>query len=313
VHKHLKYISTLGMEREQWLEHRRNSIGGSDAAAIMGMNSYSSPYRIWADKRGLLPETPDNEAMRQGRDLEDYVAQRWCEATGKQVRRRNAIIINPDYPFAHANVDRLVVGEDAGLECKTTSSLNLKRFRDGEYPENYYAQCQHYMAVTGAKCWYLGVLVFGRDFFHYAIGRNDDDIAVLMEHEMELWTCVKNNTPPPADGFDATTDALQTIYANGNGDAIELLGRNDIFQGYFADKAIRDEADKRMETAKQAIMLDLGDGEAGQCDGYRVTWKPQSRKSFDVKSFKAEHPDLDLEDYYKTTTFRTFAIKEEAI
>ena len=127
-------VSTLGMTRDKWLEARRSAIGGSDAAAIIGLNQYSSPYSVWADKTGRLPEKPDNEAMRQGRDLEEYVASRWREETGKKTHRVNAILYNKDIPFAHANVDRWVTGENAGLECKTTSIMNLKNM-PYMYPE----------------------------------------------------------------------------------------------------------------------------------------------------------------------------------
>ena len=71
-----KLVSTKDMPREQWLEYRRKSIGGSEAATIAGLNRYSSLYALWADKMGLLPEKEDNEQMRQGRDFENYVAQR---------------------------------------------------------------------------------------------------------------------------------------------------------------------------------------------------------------------------------------------
>ena len=163
--KGIKQVSTKGMSREDWLAQRRKTIGGSDAAAIVGLSRYSTPYTIFMDKTGRLPDKPDTEAMRLGRDLEDYVAKRWQEATGKKVRRLQAMLYNPLYPFAHADVDRMVIGEDAGLECKTTSTLDVKQFNGVEFPEKYYAQCVHYLAVTGVKRWYLAVLVFGRGFF----------------------------------------------------------------------------------------------------------------------------------------------------
>ena len=63
MYKHLTKISTVDMPHEVWLEHRQKSIGGSDASAILGMNSYCSPYTVWADKLGKLPPKEDNEAM----------------------------------------------------------------------------------------------------------------------------------------------------------------------------------------------------------------------------------------------------------
>jgi len=210
--KGITRVPTAGMPRSEWLELRQKSIGGSDAAAIIGLNPYASPFSLWADKTGRLQEQPDNEAMRQGRDLERYVAQRWCEATGKRVRRENSIIYNPEYPFAHANIDRRVVGENAGLECKTTSALNLKKYEGGEYPSQYYVQCMHYMAVTGADRWHLAVLVLNKGFFHYSIERDEAEIAALMGRERDFWQLVADDTPPPPDGTEATRKALDAVY-----------------------------------------------------------------------------------------------------
>ena len=309
MHKGLQRISTLNMPRDEWLERRRTSIGGSDAAAIMGLNDWSSPYSVWADKTGRLPETPDNEAMRQGRDLEEYVAQRWCEETGKRVRRVNAILLNPIYPFAHANADRFVVGEDAGLECKTTSVLNLKKFKNGEYPTSYYVQCIHYMAVTGVKRWYLAVLVLNKGFYLYTIERDEAEIAALMAQEKDFWRHVTKNTPPPVDGAEATTEAIKTIYFQSTGGTVDLFGRNALLDEYHEQKSIRDAADGRMEKIKQTIMLDLGDNDTGFCGSYKVTWRSQDRRTFDAKRFAANNPHIDIENYYNTTTFRKFDIR----
>lgn len=86
------------MTRDEWLEDRRKSIGGSDAAAVIGLNRYRTPMEVYADKLGAFPPKEDTEAMRLGRDLEEYVAQRFCEETGKKVRRVAETIRNADFP-----------------------------------------------------------------------------------------------------------------------------------------------------------------------------------------------------------------------
>ena len=108
-----KLVSTKDMPREKWLEYRKKSIGGSEAATIAGLNRYSSLYALWADKMGLLPEKDDNEQMRQGRDFENYVAQRWSEATGKKVHRTNFMYLHSPYRGTEPNV----VGKLNGLIC----------------------------------------------------------------------------------------------------------------------------------------------------------------------------------------------------
>ena len=138
-----KVVGTAGMDRETWLKYRRNGIGGSDAGAICGMNPYVTAVNVYLDKLGKKEETEDNEAMRQGRDLEQYVAERFMEATGKKVRRANAIFSNAEYDFMYANVDRLIVGEDAGLECKTANAYSADKWKDGHIPEHYEIQCHH--------------------------------------------------------------------------------------------------------------------------------------------------------------------------
>ena len=213
------------MTHEEWLSERKKGIGGSDAAAIVGLSPYKSAFEVYADKLSLVPPKEDNEAMRQGRDLEEYVARRFCEETGKRVRRRNSMIKNPAYPFAFANVDRLIIGENAGLECKTAGSMSVKRYKGGEYPEEYYCQCMHYMAVTGYPVWYLAVLIYSTEFKVFEIKRDEEDIAALMKAEREFWeNNVLAKNPPAPSGSDNDNEIINAVYPNANGESVSLIG-----------------------------------------------------------------------------------------
>ena len=298
------------MPHEEWLSHRQKSIGGSDASSILGMNKYSSAYAVWADKTGKLPPKEDNEAMRLGRDLEEYVAKRFTEVSGKKVRRENNILINPDIPFAHANVDRMIVGEDAGFEAKTTSVLNLKEFKNGEYPENYYVQCMHYMMVTGCKKWYLGVLVLGVEFKWFEIERDEAEIEALRKSEEEFWEYVKSGEAPIVDGSKATSEALSTIYSETNGDTVSLMAyQTDLSRYAELTKLIKDMETQKDEVANR-IKAFMGEAEKGECDKFKVTWSPTVRVSFDHKRFAKDNPEIDLSDYYKGTVSRMFKCNE---
>lgn len=303
-------ISTADMSRTDWLAQRRESIGGSDAAGIVGLSKWSTPYTVWANKTGRLPDVEDNEAMRQGRDLEDYVAQRFAQETGKKVHRLRAILKNAAYPFAHANVDRMVTGEDAGLECKTTSTLNLRQFQGGEFPEQYYAQCVHYLAVTGCARWYLAVLVYGKGFYTYVLERDQAEIDALMGAERRFWELVKNDTPPVPDGLEATGEAISTIYAEDGGGAVDLFGRDDLLEEYIGLKAQKKAIDERLEEISNIVKLDMGDVQRGAVGGFTVTWKSQTRQTFQAKEFAKAHPEIDLTPFYKSTTTRPFKVAE---
>ena len=306
--KGIKRISTVGMSREDWLAERRKSIGGSDAAAVCGLSKWESPYSVWANKRGLTPEKEQTEAMRQGRDLEGYVAERFCEGTGLKVRRENAILINPKYPFAHANVDRMIVGEDAGLECKFTSSLNIKRFKDVEFPEDYYVQCVHYLAVTGCLRWYLAVLVAGRAFYMFELKRDEDEIKSLMDQEAEFWHgYVETGTEPPIEGSEATAETIDAIYlSDAGGDCDLSLYESDLKTYLNLGEKISNLKHEREEIANN-IKLYMKDDRYGFSTIASVSWTSSVRERFDVASFKRDHPGV-YSRYIKTSPVRTFRI-----
>lgn len=127
-----KLISTLGLDKPAWLTYRKKGIGGSDAGAVCGFNPYRTAIEVYQDKTGKEIGELDNEAMRQGREFEDYVARRFTEATGKKVRRANAMYYDENHPFMLADVDRMVVGENTGLECKTASPYLADKWEDGK-------------------------------------------------------------------------------------------------------------------------------------------------------------------------------------
>lgn len=308
----IRQISTILMDNDEWLEIRKKTIGGSEASAIVGLNTWCSPYALWAQKKGYTPPAPDNESMRQGRDLEEYVAQRFCEATGKKVKRKNAILYNDAMPFAHANIDRLVVGEDAGLECKTTQSLNLKKFKNGEFPATYYVQCQHYMMITGFPKWYLSVLIFGTDFLWFEIPRCDADIEALKVAESDYWTSyINGNDEPPVDGMECTSNAVNDVHASTLSDKSVDLDAVAVSIRRLTElrKAIAD-LQAAKEEAENVIKSYMDDAEIGRTQTHKVTWKCQTRSTFDAKSFARDHPNVDLSRYYKQNQTRVFKIVE---
>lgn len=300
------------LTHEEWLAERRKSIGGSDAAAIVGMNHYVTPYMLWADKTGRLPDKPDNEAMRQGRDLEQYVADRFMEVSGKRVRRHTAMFRSSVYPFAHANIDRAVVGESAGLECKTTSIMNLKKFKNGEYPENYYVQCVHYLAVTGWDRWYLAVIILNQGFKWFTIERDQAEIDALMQAESDFWSSyVVPDTPPPVDGLFPTSKALEAVFPGSADDEVKPLFCEDVLQNYINLKKQISALQEEKAKCEQIFKQDLGNSPSGECGGYWIDWKPQVRQTFDFQKFKEDYPEINFKPYLQESKFRRFAIRSE--
>lgn len=307
--QYYKVCSTLGMSREDWLAERRNGIGGSDAATVVGLNPYSSRYALYLDKTGLLPEKEDNEKMRIGRDLEEYVAQRFAGETGKRVRRVNAMFALSAYPFIRADVDREVVGENAGLECKTSTRLKKADLEAGIIPLMYLAQCYHYMNVKGYDRMYLAILLFGEGLYIFTIERNESEQTALLDAEIAFWhDYVEAGVFPPADGSDSTAEAISVAFGGtlDNGETVSLSKYDSDLSRLEAIKGQIKELDAEKQEIENRIKAEIGEATGGESENWIVTWKGSPRSSVDTDALKKAGI---YDNYKKTTVSRILKIK----
>lgn len=306
-----KIVNVSTISREEWLAWRRTGIGGSDAAAVIGLNPFRSRIEVYADKMGMMPEKEDTESMRLGRDLEDYVAQRFCEATGKKVRRNNFMWCHDEHRCMIADVDREIIGENAGLECKTTQAWGGKVIMKGEIPLTYYVQCMHYMAVMGYDRVYLAVLIFGKCFFHFTIERDEDEIAALVASEAAFWRDhVEAGISPDPDGSQSAEQAVDAIWGNrAQEDELLMFDFSDDMRELCDLAAAEKEIKRQKDAIKQRLQAALGEHMIGSSDRYVITWRPQERSSIDSRRLYRERPDI-YREYLTTSSTRIFKIKE---
>ena len=304
-----KLVSTLGMEKEEWLRYRKGGIGGSDAGAVCGLNPYRTAMEVYYDKTSDEIDEIDNEAMRQGRDFEEYVARRFMEATGKKVRRANALYYDERYPFMYADVDRLVVGENAGLECKTASPYMADQWKGGKIPLSYQIQCYHYMSVFQADAWYIAVLIYGKEFQVHQIERDEAVISDLIHIEKNFWKDhVEKKILPEPDGSKVADNVIAERFKKSQGISLPLMG----FDEKLKRRQELVEIMARMETEKkkieQELKLYLGEAEIAENEHFRVSWKTVNSSRLDEKLLKAEMPET-YEKYKKSVSSRRFTVK----
>ena len=303
-------ISLSGVDNIDWLRLRKSGIGGSDAGAICGMNPYSSAMKVFKDKTSEEVEEQDNEAIRIGHDLEDYVAQRFMEATGLKVRKSNFMYRSVEHPFMIADVDRLVVGEDAGLECKTASAYNADKWADGNIPLHYLMQCYHYMAVTGKRTWYIAAVILGREFTYRKLEWDDELISRLIAIEDDFWNNhVAKNVIPSPDGSKVCDEVIEQYFHTANkASTIELVGfdeklsRREEILGFIA------ELQEEQKQIEQEVKLFMQDNERANSERYRVTWSNVNSMKLDTSRIKSEKPEI-YADYAKASSYRKFTVK----
>lgn len=283
-------------DHEKWLETRAMGIGGSDAAVIMGMNPYKSPYQLWLEKTGQVepPDLSGNQYVYWGTKNEANIADWFQEETGKKVKRLGTLR-SREYPFMLANVDRTIVGENAGLEIKTAGVSQYRKWKDDEIPDAYYCQVLHYLAVTGADYWYIAVLLGGNEGKWKRIERNEEDIQHLIMAEADFWKLVETKTPPPVDGSASCAAALSAQYKGGDPNYSIILPPD--IDGVIAsledDKAIMDALKKQITEKENRLKALLGNAEEGTTDHYRVLWKTQAgRSSVPLAKIKKQTPDI---------------------
>lgn len=310
------YADVRELTHDQWLENRKSGIGGSDAGAIMGANPYRGAYGVWADKLGKTDPVEDNEALRQGRDFEDYVARRFAEKTGLRVRREYGMLRSDVWPWMVANIDRRIVGERAGLECKTSRDVYMKRYKNGDFPMEYYCQCLHYLAVTGWDKWYLAVLVYGTDLLTFEIKREDveDDIGALIKAEDSFWhEYVLPGKQPTPDGLESTTKALNAVW--GESDSEKIVDANDEADALMSRlKDLRRERkalDIQITKTENEIKAQMQDAEMMRGTGAVATWKGMDVKRLSERKIRELLPNVDIETLKETTHQRRFALKSE--
>ena len=303
-------ISLAGIDNLGWLRLRKSGIGGSDAGAICGVNPYSSAMKVFQDKTSEAVEEEENEAVRIGHDLEDYVAQRFMEAAGLKVRKSNFMYRSMEHPFMIADVDRLIAGEDAGLECKTVSAYNADKWADGNIPLHYIMQCYHYMAVTGKRTWYIAAVILGQEFTYRKLEWDDELINRLIEIEENFWNnhVVQGIIPPP-DGSKACDEVIEQYFHTARKEStVELVGfdeklrRREEILGFIA------ELQEEQKQIEQEVKLFMQDNEFASSKRFRVSWKNIDSTKLDTKRIREEKPEL-YDDYGKVSHSRRFEVK----
>lgn len=290
---------------EQWHAVRATGIGGSDIAAICGLNPYTSPLEIWFKKVGqTVPPREDSvlsEAAEMGHELEPVVARRFTKKTGLPALSNPGTLRLPEVPWALVNLDRATVedGEMGALELKTRSSYALPDWEE-ETPVDVQVQVQWQLMVTGWSFGYTAALIGGQRTIVHRIERDEQLIDDLLRIAAEFWGWVETGAQPPLDGSHATGRLLDRIHA-------KPTRKDVVADAAEVEKwlAIRRTAKEQMEAADTALTEADNHLKALAGDGTDVyirgelayTWRPRlGQISWKTAALDAD-PALDPEQY----------------
>ena len=196
----------------EWLELRRQGLGASDMAAVMGVSPYKTPYQLWAEKTGATTEQKVGDAARRGVILEDAVGLYYEQERGVKLRKSNGIVRLKKHPRIMASLDRTIVGESKGIvEIKTSAS---PRWSMWPVPPEVQVQVTVQMGIVGAE-WCDVVALLGGLVFKIERVQFDPLLwAEIQRAAMLFLDAVDTKTPPQLEALDAQAFALATPQAS---------------------------------------------------------------------------------------------------
>ena len=302
-------IDTRNLTNEQWLELRKQGIGGSDGAAVFNLNPWFTKYDLYLDKKGIGEPIQETERMQAGKRMEPVIAQWYADREKKKIANVNRILIHPKYPFIRANVDRRIVGEKRVLECKNVDGYIFKKAEWGEeytsnFPGYYFIQCHHYMLFPqfkeGAD---LAAVVGGNSLKVYRIERDKEISEMLIEGYVKFWEALQKDIPP--DPF--TMADVDKRYKNAIGESIEATpGIKAINKKLDFYKRLYKNVDFKIDDCKMNLKNYMKDNTVLRIDGFPThTWKNQNDSRFQISDFRNDHPEM-AEKYTNTKTIRVF-------
>lgn len=295
-------VDTADLSREDWLDYRRLGIGGSDAAAIMGLSPFSTIRDLYFDKIGVTPVIEEEEenwvAKEVGHRLEDLVAMIFAKKTGLEVFPVRKMFRHPLYPFMLADVDYFIRFPDGSigiLECKTCNYNAKDKWAYDGIPENYVLQVRHYLAVMNMNKAYIACLYGNNEneFVYRCLERDRMEEEELIDQEKYFWEeYVEKKIEPPYSG---KPDLILASIRKYNGYADKSIPEISIsslesrsLEKYLKlseEKSQLEKRKKKIEAEQRALSVPfvelLGQGcKAVIEDGsfrYRITYNPTIR------------------------------------
>lgn len=280
---------------------RSSGVGASEVAAVLGIDKYTTPLKLYQLKVGEREPDPENAYTRAGHLLEDAVAQYFDDLSGHKVIKKTKadyIVRHPETEiiFCHPDREYYVQGrrsERAVLECKTTQMTIDK----DDIPKEWFCQLQYQLGTiyeatgktkTGAIAWLQRGLMF--DFKEFDLV--GDFYQYLKEEVIKFWlNHVVPGIPPEAQ----TEDDLMSIYPLSHQG--KTVGATDaMVETYHEMKKIKyaiDQLQEDYESKMLQVKMAMRDAEAVTLgDGTLFTWKSSSQRRLDQKKVKALFPNI---------------------
>ena len=283
--------------RAAWLEERRSGIGGSDAAAVMGVDPWKDALTVWSHKVGLLEpdDLSGNEAVEAGIELERAIGEWYGRKFDRDVVLNTPFTIrrHPTHSFMIATLDAIEQTPDGIAVVQIKNTSYAPEVWEESLPLHYEIQLQHEMIVAGTDRGVLVALHRGQNLRAYERRLSPAAAEHLIETERKFWELVQSESPPPAGPHSA--DTVKALFPRSEiEDVTALVPEADDLDAELQDiKKQIDALDSRKSEIESQIKLWIGEHAGGvtpqgvkfSWKGSEVHYKPQEARTAYVRRF----------------------------
>ncbi len=314
---------------------RSKFLGGSDAAAVMGLSPWATPLELWQQKTGRVPKPePDRAQLKRferGHKLEPFI----CDMAVEKLREagltveliaRNERYVDPEHAFLSCEIDfelrltgELVIGDEVvvfdgehvNADAKSVTGFARKKWGEvdtEDVPIEYAAQFMHGLMITGRRYCLVAALRSFDDVDVFWTIRDDETIAAMRPRLVSFWVDhVLADVPPDPMVFDD----IKALFPSDDGQAVDASQE-------IADKVERlrtVKADiKALESVEEALTFDIAEWISPHAlltfQGKELaSWKGQGDTRLDQKALKEAEPDL-FQQFTRTKTIRVLRLKK---
>lgn len=293
----------------QTIALRRQCITGTDIAGILGLSKWSSPLKVYLDKKGLL-EDEDNRYMEWGRRLEPIIAAKYADENNVELTQGSFIQKGifggtPDF-----------YTPDKVVEIKTTSYANRGQWGEAgtdQIPQNYLTQVQWYMALLDRDICDTVVLIGGNEYGVYTVKRNEKLIDLLRKKALDFWeNHILTGEPPHAtNGIDSKL--LGAICSNHSDIIVDRPSADGIAEELAARKEVLRKITNEIDSLEANFKQQIGENLGMRGSNWTATWKRVSgRKTVNWEAIARLHnPSQDTINQHTISSegYRRFVFK----
>lgn len=296
----LQPARVLALPVEQ--QREESMLGASEAGAVLGLDKYSSPMKVWRRHRGLPINDNGNEAAEWGVLLEpvirgkyalsrgvrvwvptrSYVHENWLRATPDGlVQERDMFggappgvfeydpyevddVGDGDAAYIHDHIER---GEIGGLSVKTCSAYLAEDWIGGP-PARHEVQARVEMAVVDLPWVDVVCLIGGQRLVGpFRIERDAAIERSILTRLRDFWAMIQEGREPTVDDSDAWR--LHVSEKLGASPPVEVVAtevQREIVARWRAARLARKAAERDEESVKNELLLNLAQTGATKLD-----------------------------------------------